>query len=40
MPLTKFPARLWLLTGVGESLFDLSPEELFTFELLAKEFYA
>jgi len=40
MARTKFPASLWLLTNIGESLFDLSPEDLFTFELLAKNFYA
>lgn len=40
MPATKFPARLWLLTQVGESLFDLDAEALFYFELFAKEFYA
>ena len=40
MPLSKFPARLWLLTNVGESLFDLDPEAFYYFELLAKEFYA
>ena len=37
---TKFPAREWLLTEVGESLFSLTPDELAIFKLLAKEFYA
>lgn len=36
---TKFPASLWLLTGVGECLFDLSPEDLETFKLLAAEYW-
>ena len=37
---TKFPAREWLLTQVGESLFTLTPEEYVLFQLFAKAFYA
>jgi hypothetical protein len=40
MKTAKFPSREWLLTNVGESLFNLTPEEYFFFQLLAKEFYA
>lgn len=36
---TKFPSREWLLTNVGESLFDLTPEEYRTFQLFTKAFY-
>lgn len=36
---TKFPAREWLLTQVGESLFLLSDEDYYTFQLLAKAYY-
>lgn len=37
--LTKFPAREWLLTNVGESLFSLTQEEYYLFQLLAKAYY-
>ena len=37
---TKFPAREWLLTQVGESLFTLTPEEYVLFQLFTKAFYA
>lgn len=36
---TKFPAREWLLTNVGESLFSLTLEEYYFFQLLAKAYY-
>lgn len=36
----NFPLRLWSLTNSDESLFTLSPDDLATFTLLTKEFYA
>ena len=39
MKSTKFPAREWLLTQVGESLFTLTPEEYVLFQLFTKAFY-
>ena len=39
-PTTTFPYLLWHLTNADESLFSLSPEELFLFSLIAKAHYA
>ena len=33
----KFPFLLWWWTCAGESLFDLSPVELYTFKLIVAE---
>lgn len=34
---TKFPWRLWWWTEADQSLFDLTPEELYMFKLFVAE---
>jgi hypothetical protein len=36
----RYKSHLIRLTMPGESLFDLTPEELFTFILLTEHYYA
>lgn len=35
--LPVFPAVLWVYTGWNESLFDLSAEDLYVFNLIVRE---
>jgi hypothetical protein len=37
-PLAKWSE--WRLCGATENLYDLTPEELFTFKLICREYYA